>query len=253
MSTSKTYFLSDLHLGAACHNNAIAHEQMIVQWLESIAPHASAVYFLGDVIDYWFEYQTVVPRGYVRFLGQIARMADSGIKIVWLKGNHDMWMTNYLSEHLGIEIIDGILDRTIDGKRFVLEHGDGMGEQSRGFKILRQLFRNPVARRLFAGIHPRWTVGLAHRWSAKSRSGGAIADSHQITSSVDALAEASQKYLQANPGVDYFIYGHLHVVDNRIIDSETGARMILLGDWIDKFTYATYAADEGLITHQFKP
>lgn len=227
---------------------------MIVSWLESITDSAREIYLLGDVIDYWFEYRSVVPRGYVRFLGQLGRMVDSGIKITWIKGNHDLWITDYLPDELGVEVVDGILDRVIDGKRFVMEHGDGMGPQSTGFKLIRRVFRNKFARWLFAGIHPRWTVGFAHGWSAKSRSGeGGLKLNEQLNKSVEILERSSIKYLEANPGVDYFLYGHLHLVEDRVLAGTKGTRMIVLGDWIDKFSYATYSPAEGMSMHQFCP
>lgn len=244
----KTYFISDLHLGAACHRDRLAHERMLVEWLEKIAADADSLYLLGDVIDYWFEYREVVPRGQVRFLGQLARMADAGIKITWLKGNHDIWIYDYIPSELGITVVDGVLDTIIDGKRFVMEHGDGMGDKTIGFKIIRHLFRNKIVKCLFAAIHPRWTVAFAHRWSAHSRAGDPA--NSGTDNAIKALAKASLQYLSQHPGVDYFLYGHIHAAATLQLHP-SGAIMMVLGDWIDKFTYATYSPDEGLNLHRY--
>lgn len=246
--SKKVYFISDLHLGAACHKDRLAQEKLVVSWLEEIAPTAAELYLLGDVIDYWFEYKEVVPRGQVRFLGQLARMADSGIKITWLKGNHDIWIYDYLPSELGITVVDGILDTVIGGKRFVMEHGDGMGQKTFGFRFIRRLFRSSTAKWLFAGIHPRWTVAFAHRWSAHSRAGQSESDYE--TNAVAALADASRQYLLDHPGVDYFLYGHLHLATTVNL-GQGNALMMILGDWIDKFTYATFSPDEGLQMSQY--
>ena len=163
------YFLSDCHLGAGYIVDPRAQEKALAAWLDSIAADASALYLLGDIIDYWFEYRNVVPRGYTRFLGALARLADKGVEIVWLKGNHDIWMTDYLTSEIGCRIVDGLLDTHIAGRRFVMEHGDGVGRRPLAFRALRRIFRSSTARVLYAAIHPRWTVGFAHSWSRHSR------------------------------------------------------------------------------------
>ena len=122
-----TYFLSDLHLGAGYIPDHRAHERRVVDFLRSIEPRAKRIYLLGDILDYWWEYRDVVPRGFVRFFGELARLADSGVEITWFKGNHDIWIFDYLPSEIGLEVHDGIMVRDIDGARFLLEHGDGVG------------------------------------------------------------------------------------------------------------------------------
>ena len=55
---------------------------------------------MGDVFDFWFEYKTVVPRGYVRLLAAIAAFTDAGIPVHYFTGNHDMWTFGYLEQEL---------------------------------------------------------------------------------------------------------------------------------------------------------
>ncbi len=147
-SRTRTYFVSDLHIGASYIGDTHAHERRLVTWLKSIEPTARTLYLLGDVLDYWYEYRNVVPRGYVRFLGALASMADAGVEIVWLKGNHDIWIFDYLPAEIGMKIADGVLACEIDGKKFVMEHGDGAGEMRRSYRIMRRIFRNRIAQKL---------------------------------------------------------------------------------------------------------
>lgn len=114
----RVYFISDMHLGASYFPDRHAHERLVVSFLESIASDADELYMLGDVLDYWFEYRYVVPRGYVRFFGALARLADRGVKIHWFTGNHDIWLFDYLRDEIGIEVVDGYSVRDIFGKRF---------------------------------------------------------------------------------------------------------------------------------------
>ncbi|MBO4996229.1 MAG: UDP-2,3-diacylglucosamine diphosphatase [Muribaculaceae bacterium] len=232
-----TYFISDLHLGAGYIADRRAHERTICSWLESIAADAKELYLLGDILDYWYEYHDVVPRGFVRFFGALARLADSGVKITWLTGNHDIWIFDYLPSEIGMEVVDGTAIRIIDGKRFLLEHGDGVGELRRSYRFMHRMFRNRTCQRLFSAIHPRWTVGFAHRWSAHSRLTG-TADTTEGIADNDPLVRFARKTLDEGNHIDYFVFGHRH----KIVDMPIGtdSRLILLGDGFKLFSYGVF-------------
>ena len=231
-----TYFISDLHLGAGYIADHREHERRVVEFLRAIEPTACRLYLLGDILDYWWEYRDVVPRGYVRFFGELARLADNGVEIVWFKGNHDIWIFDYLPREIGLMVHDGVMVTEMDGKRFLLEHGDGVGRLPWTFRMLRGLFRCRFAQRLYAAIHPRWTVGFAHAWSSHSRkSGGYVAPDTVCNNLVDFAVEYNRT---ATDKIDYFIFGHLHVaVDRQLPD---GSKMVVLGDWISRFSYAVW-------------
>ena len=227
--------MSDLHLGAPYLANYRDNERRVVDLLDSIKTDAEALYLLGDILDYWYEYRYVVPRGYVRFFGKLAELSDSGIKIVWLKGNHDIWIFDYLPNELGIEVKDGSLIEEICGKKFFLNHGDGVGKLDPSFRFIRSLFRNRVCQRLFSGIHPRWTVPFAYNWSGYSRKEGeerALPEEELLKNLRDFVKE----YHQAHPEIDYYVFGHVHVLSREEI--EEGCEMIVLGEWIRTFSYA---------------
>lgn len=237
------YFVSDLHLGATYIADHRAHEARVVKWLRSISDDCTELYLLGDILDYWFEYREVVPRGYVRFFGQLAEMSDNGIKITWLKGNHDIWIFDYLPAELGISVVDGSLEVEIDNRRFFLEHGDGVGKKSAGFKIIRSIFRNKTAQWLFSAIHPRWTVPFAHRWSSSSRETG-MAVTTDNEAMLKPLVDFSRDYALSHPDVDYFIYGHLHIMASLKLDTDGAPQMIVLGDWIRHNSFARWDGKE---------
>ena len=232
-----TYFLSDLHLGAPYFPDSREAERRVVSFLESIRHDAKAIYLLGDILDYWYEYRYVVPRGFVRFFGKLAELSDSGVRIVWMKGNHDIWIYDYLPSELGIEVVDGSLTETIDGKRFFLAHGDGLGKLKPSFRFLRSIFRNRVCQKAFSAIHPRWTVPFAYKWSRHSRKTGeerGIPDDRLL----ESLRRFTTEYHSTHPEVDYFIYGHIHVLSREDVDA--GCEMIVLGEWIHTFSYAVF-------------
>lgn len=229
------YFLSDCHLGAGYISNPRAQEKALASWLDSIGDDASRLYLLGDIIDYWFEYRHVVPRGFTRFLGALARLADKGVEIIWVKGNHDIWMTDYLTSEIGCSVVDGIIDTVIDGRRFVLGHGDGVGRRPLAFRFLRRLFRSTIARIPYAAIHPRWTVGFAHAWSRRSRSRGGYSGG---AGAVDSLARWASAFVHDNGHVDFFVFGHLHCPVQVALPA--GGSLTVLGDSFSQMSYAAY-------------
>ena len=241
---TKSYFLSDAHLGAAYIADPRAHEAALVDFLRGIEPTAKAVYLLGDILDYWFEYRTVVPRGYVRFFGQLARMADEGIEIVWFTGNHDIWLFDYLRDELGITIADpsgGGLLKDIDGTLFFMGHGDDFGQQPRGYRTLRGIFRCRFLQKLYSGIHPRWSIPFAHGWSSHSRK-AAPPEPRLEGRARTALEVACRELASADPALEYIVIGHHHVaVDEPVTAS---CRLIILGDWIKHRTYAVFDGHE---------
>lgn len=231
----KTYFLSDLHLGAPYFQDSHEAEKRVVAFLDSIKNDADAIYLLGDVLDYWYEYRYVVPRGFVRFFGKLAELSDSGIKITWLIGNHDIWIFDYLPNELGIRVVDGTLTEKIHGKTVFMNHGDGVGKLPAGFRFIRSVFRNKICQRAFSAIHPRWTVPFAYNWSRHSRKTGegrGVPDTKLLA----GLHNFAKEYHMDHPEVDFFMFGHVHVLSREEIDD--GCEIIVLGEWIRTFSYA---------------
>ena len=234
------YFISDIHLGARYHDDPLALERRVVAWLQSI-DDVTELYLLGDIIDYWYEYRCVVPRGYTRFLGQLALMADRGVKVTWLTGNHDIWIRDYIPAETGCRVVDTDLRCEIQGKQFLLSHGDLIGDIPGSYRFMRGVFRNRFLQSLFSAVHPRWTIPFAHRWSSHSRSNGG-----QLTHStiMNGVLEWAVDYQKTHTPVDYFITGHRHIlVDETLPD---GARFIILPDWSQAPHYARF--DQGQLT-----
>lgn len=234
---TETYFISDLHLGARYAGDRIENERRVVRWLDSVKDNMKELYLVGDIMDYWYDYKYVVMRGFVRFFGKLAELSDAGVKIYWFIGNHDIWLFDYFEKEMGITVIDGVLEKEIGGKRFYITHGDGVGKRSFGFRFIRGLFRNKFCQKLYSSIHPRWTVPFALGCSSTSRANGCEippADSLHLQS----LKEFADDY-NKTAKVDYFIFGHLHVVVNDPVPS--GGNIVVLGDWLNHFTFARFS------------
>lgn len=231
------YFISDLHLGAKYIADHRAHEARVTAFLDAIADDATELYLLGDVLDYWFEYRNAVPRGHIRFFGGLSRLADRGVRITWLTGNHDIWLFDYLRNEIGIEVVDApYIVREIGGKRFILAHGDRIGKAKPSFRFICSLFRNKFCQKLYSGIHPRWTIPFALCWSSSSRGAGKAFDPE---SQLDRIITQVTTLPLNDIKPDYVVMGHYHVdIDTAIPDS--AARLIVLGDWINRDTYACF-------------
>ncbi len=235
---TKIYFASDVHLGSDVFENPLIVEKRFVRWLDSIKSDAKELYLLGDIFDFWFEYKYVAPKGFTRFLGKIAELSDSGIEIHLFIGNHDIWFFDYLEKELGVIIHKEPYIVNISGKKFFLSHGDGLGDDSKSFKIIRSIFHNKLCQKLFASVHPRWGMGLAHAWSTHSRKTGLEKPTGYLGEDKEYLVLFAKNYIQTDSSIDYFIFGHRHIVLDLMLSKKS--RILILGDWIQYYTYAVF-------------
>lgn len=230
-----TYFVSDFHLGTAGKLSSTERELKIVRFLNSIAADATRIFLVGDVFDYWFEYKRVVPKGYVRILGKLAELRDSGIEIEFFTGNHDIWMFNYFKEELGIPTHRSTIDIEINENTIHIGHGDGLGPGDRGYKFIKKIFTNRILQKMYGSIHPNIGLGIMQRFSRKSRD--VNSDSAQFLGpEKEWLVQYSESIL-ANKHYDYFIFGHRHLPIDYTL-SNGNSRYINLGDWLNHYSYA---------------
>jgi UDP-2,3-diacylglucosamine hydrolase len=233
----KIYFNSDYHLGIPNREHSLQREKRIVSWLDKIKSDAQEIYLMGDLFDFWFEYRYVVPKGYVRLMGKMAEIADSGIPITVFTGNHDMWMFGYFEEELGVKVIHKPETRVWNGKHFYLGHGDGLGPGDSGYKLIKKVFRNPLCQLAFSLLPSRLGIGLGNFFSGRSRHVNANDDAKYLGDENEWLAIYCKEQL-AKQHYDYFIFGHRHLPID--IDLGQNSRYINLGDWIRYFTYAEF-------------
>jgi UDP-2,3-diacylglucosamine hydrolase len=237
----KIYFLSDFHLGAPDHSTSLVRERHIVTFLEKIRQDAAEIFIVGDLFDFWYEYRTVVPKGYTRILGKMAEITDSGIPIHFFTGNHDMWMSGYFEAELNIPVYHEPRAFEYNGKKMWIGHGDGLGPGDHGYKFLKKIFRNKACQWLFGILPPAVGVGLAGWLSRRSRAVTSQIDERFLGEEKEWLIIYSKEVLQKEY-YDYFIFGHRHLpIDYSL--GISGSRYINLGDWIRYNTYAVFDGD----------
>ncbi len=239
----KIYFVSDFHLGVDVGNNTSKErEKRICRWLDHIKKDAEMIYLVGDVFDFWFEYKTVVPKGYVRLLGKLAELRDMGIPIEFFIGNHDMWMFRYFKEELNIPIHREAIIREHFGKQFYIHHGDGKGPNDKKYKRIKRVFANPLCIWLFERLHPNFGIWLANAWSNNSKENHDEEEFHFLGKEKEWLISYCEKKIKTlNPPVDFFVFGHRHLpIDYTLSDQKT--RYINLGEWM---TYNSFAVFDG--------
>lgn len=236
MDAKKIYFISDVHLGLPNHGESLKRERVLVDWLESIKSETKALYLLGDIFDFWYEYKHVVPRGYVRFLSKITEFTDLGIPVYFFTGNHDIWAFDYFEKEIGMSIIRKPQTIELGGKQFHLAHGDGLGPADVGFKLLKWLFTNKTAQFMFSRVHPNFAIALGNTWSRKHRYENNLDDITYQGLENEWLVQYSKEMLKKEP-IDYFIFGHRHILLNLKIED---AQFINLGDWISSFSFAVF-------------
>ena len=235
------YFISDAHLGSPAIPHARQQERRLVRFLDEIKEKAQAVYLLGDIFDFWYEYKNVVPKGYTRILGKISELTDLGVEVHFFTGNHDIWCKDYFEKECGMVMHHQPMTLELGDELFLLAHGDGLGDPSRSFRFLCGFFRNRFCQWMFEHfIHPRWGVGLGLRWAEHSRRKHGLegGDPPYLGEDKEYLVQYAKKYLVDHPNVNYFIFGHRHIELDLMLSRQS--RVLILGDWITQFTYAVY-------------
>ena len=236
-SGKKIYFASDNHLGAPSSELSQPREMKFVRWLESLRKDAAAIFLLGDLFDFWFEYNTVVPKGFTRTLGKLAEITDSGIPVYYFVGNHDLWMNGYFEEELNIPVYHRPQIFEIGGKKFFIGHGDGLGPGDKGFKRMKKVFTNPTSKWLFRWLHPDLGVRLGQYFSVRNRLLSGDEDVRFLGEDKEWLVQYAKRKLE-NQHFDYFVFGHRHLPLDIALSEDS--RYINLGDWIGYFSYGVF-------------
>lgn len=238
-SRDRTYFVSDVHLGLDVKDPA-GREARFVNFLRSIpAERTESLYMLGDIWDFWYEYRDVVPKGYARVFAALMDLMDAGVKVYFFQGNHDIWCYHYFEE-LGIVILQQPCIVHAGGKTFCLGHGDGLGPVSGWYRLMRGIFRNKTAQRLFSMLHPRLAFGLGKGWSRKSRLSKSIA--YDFKGESEPLYRFAEEFSESHE-VDFFVFGHYHCSVDMPLPS--GARLMILKDWMEGDSYLYFSGIDG--------
>ncbi|MBL7471319.1 UDP-2,3-diacylglucosamine diphosphatase [Robertkochia sediminum] len=233
----KVYFASDNHLGAPTTAESAGRERKFVTWLDQVKDDAAAIFLLGDLFDFWFEYKTVVPKGFTRTLGKLAEITDAGIPVYFFVGNHDLWMDGYFEEELNIPVYHEPQEFEFNGKKFFIGHGDGLGPGDKGYKRMKKVFTNPFSKWLFRWLHPDLGVRLAQYLSVKNKLISGDDDVHFLGEDNEWLVQYCKRKLEQEHR-DYFVFGHRHLPME--IDLGSGSQYINLGDWIGYYTYGEF-------------
>ncbi len=236
-ANKKVYFASDQHFGAPNYEESKLREKIFLNWLNSIKTDAQVLFLLGDLFDFWFEYKHVVPKGFVRILGKLAELSDSGIKIIFFTGNHDLWMNDYLQKEIGLELFTSRQAFDINGKQFLIGHGDGLGPGDKGYKRLKKVFTSSINKKLFSWLHPDIGMTFGNYLSLKNKLISGDSDIKFLGNENEWLVQYAKKKL-TETHYDYFIFGHRHLpLKIKLTENST---YINLGDWISFYTYAIF-------------
>ena len=241
MSRNLTYFVSDVHLGLQV-SDPQAREARFVAFLKGIpADRTEALYLLGDIWDFWYEYRDVVPKGYVRVFAALTDLLDAGVKVCFFEGNHDIWTYRYFGE-LGMVKLTQPYVITIGGRTFCLGHGDGLGSGMQGYKFMQKAFRSRFLQACFSALHPWFAFRLGNGWSRRSRLGKNIGYTFR------GEEEPLYRYCAAfGQDVDYFIFGHYHCEADLPVGE---GRLLLLPEWITAPGYLVFDSVSGTLRRE---
>lgn len=245
----KLFFASDFHLGAPDYASSKERERRIISWLDFIAEEAAAIFLVGDIFDFWFEYKQVIPKGQLPFLAKLSQLRDRGIPILFFTGNHDLWMRDYFTQELGIPVYTHPIEIQVEGKKILVGHGDGLGPGDPTYKMLKKVFTSPISQWLFRWIHPDIGISLARAWSGNSRISNSSKNEQRFLGADEWLWAYCKEVEQSAPN-DYYIFGHRHLPLQLPVGK--GATYYNLGEWVSQNSYLEMSATEAKLL-QFNP
>lgn len=235
-SNKSLYFASDFHLGSPSLEESRLREEKIVKWLQYISNDAAAIFLVGDLFDFWFEYGKTIPKGFVRFQGKIAELVDRGIPIYFFTGNHDLWMSDYFKKEIGVHVYKQPIVLEVNEKRIFVGHGDGLGPGDQFYKVVKKVFTNRLAQFFFHWLHPDIGVWMANFWSAKSRNSSQKKE--DIALGEDEALYKFCKKVEATNHHDYYLFGHRHLaMEMQVSENST---YLNLGEWISQSSYVVF-------------
>jgi len=247
LTSKKTYFASDFHLGIPDEESSRQREQLIIKWLNEIKHDCAELFIVGDIFDFWFEYKTVVPKGFVRLQAKFAEFTDAGIPVHFFHGNHDLWQFGYFDKELGVQVHAKPITRTINGKKFYIGHGDGLGPEQRRFKTILWIYRNRFFQKIFSMLHPNIGIGIAN-WLSHQSKLKTFDGNFTFYEEKEHLIRYCRSILKEE-SFHYFIFGHRHLPMEYKLTEQS--RYINLGDWIGFNSYAVFNG-ETLILKTFE-
>ncbi len=229
ISSRQLLFLADTHFRNPRLEAEAERRRRFIGFLETV-PDGAALFLLGDIFDFYFEYRSVVLKRYFDILYALRRSVERGVEVHFLGGNHDFWVGDFLSEEIGLTLHGGD-DILIDsqGRKICCSHGDLVLPNDGSYRRIRAIIRNRHVINAARLLHPDLMSAIATRISSgsKNRKRGALADMANHLCDI-APGEFFSK------GNDVFIIGHVHYPLHRVYDDRD---FMIVGDWIESYTY----------------
>lgn len=238
-----------MHLGLGSREDSLAREKLVIRWLEKVSADADAIFIVGDMFDFWYEYKRVIPKGFSRLLGALSSLTDRGVEIHFFPGNHDLWAYDYLQAECGVRVHHAPGMFELHGRKVFVTHGDDIHARTNFWaRIMNGIFRSRTARWIFSHtVHPNSALRFGLGWSSSSRKSKAV--SHTFYGDGDPMVKFARGYAPGEK-IDYFVFGHNHCAE--IYPINDGRTTVFLGEWIENPTYAALSPDGTMTLHKVK-
>lgn len=228
------YFISDAHLAFNENENEIKKKKKLLAFLDYVKKDekAEALYLVGDLFDFWFEWYHVVPKYWFPILYKLKQLIESGVQVNFITGNHDFHYGFYLEKEIGVTCFNEYCEFEVASKRFFVAHGDGYAREDRGYRFLKKLIRNPLSIFLYKTFISADLGMHIARWFSNSSRRLIKIEKHAWAGEYHRFAQ--EKFAA---GFDYVVLGHIHFPMRA---EQDGKVYVNCGDWMIHFTYARY-------------
>lgn len=228
--------VGDAHLGSADLRDEAAFHEL----LDAVPSIGTRLIVMGDIFDFWFEYNAVIPRRPFRTLTKLAVLKDKGIAIEAFGGNHDRWGSTFITDDMGIPFHADGADLVLAGRKAWGHHGDGLAEQKLGGKLIHRITRSRITQSVFKALHPDFGFRLADRLS------GGLAESNKTPEAMEAASAAQESFARAwldtHPDLGLMLLAHTH--RQKLVEAQPGRFYLNAGQWMVDRHYAVIGAEK---------
>lgn len=211
-------FISDLHLSS--ERPAIGG--LFLQFLNEQAPHAEALYILGDLFEAWLGDDVIAPEAQA-ILDAMHRLSDSGTAVYVMHGNRDFLFGKRFAELSGSTLLDDPYVLNLYGTPTLLMHGDLLCTDDLPYQEMRKMLRQPEWIKGFLGKSVEERIAFAQSLRERSKKETGEKDEAIMDVNTDTVAEYVERY-----GISRIIHGHTH---RPAIHHANGLERCVLGDW----------------------
>ncbi len=229
-------FISDLHLCAKRPKTS----ELFLNFLETEASKAEALYILGDFFDVWVGDDNQDSHD-ANIITALAKLTQQGVPVYFMQGNRDFLIGNNFIQAINGHLLTDPMVLFLNQEPILLTHGDELCTLDKKYQLFRKIVRHPTVIKIFLKLPLTWRRAIAQFLRSRS---SRRPPSHDKNPRHWDVAQSAVYHLMRENKAYTLIHGHTHQpnIHEFMLDGHT-AKRIVLGDWGDRGSVLAYSSE----------